>query len=48
MAVNAGERLADFFFDRGGSGDVALANAEDQATARSLIGPSFPLRMAGE
>jgi serine/threonine protein kinase len=30
---------ADFFFDRGGSGFAVLGSAEDQATARSLIGP---------
>jgi hypothetical protein len=30
---------ADFFLDRGGSGFAVLASAEDQATARSLIGP---------
>jgi serine/threonine protein kinase len=31
---------SDFFFDRGGSGFAVLASAEDQATARSLIGPT--------
>jgi serine/threonine protein kinase len=31
---------ADFFFDRGGSGFALLASAEDQATARSLVGPA--------
>jgi serine/threonine protein kinase len=31
---------ADFFFDRGDSGFAVLASAEDQATARSLIGPT--------
>jgi hypothetical protein len=30
---------ADFFLDRGDSGFAVLASAEDQATARSLIGP---------